>query len=735
MCFMLCSISLIVVVCKVGEYTRIPHERVSLDMIHLSDSIHPSLDSEEGLARLAELTPHDLAYQLNLLLQSVERVRWANVAEQLCDRTYPGPVRVEANRALLMYYLKHYAYDDAKRLVTLQETLAVTISDRALLAAAQSNRGIIAAESNDLSKALVFFDQAIVLAHDGNDKGMLARYHSNRAMALERMGHLDEALMSSEMAASLARNHGTTLQYLQSSFNHLWLQNISHERTGGTISPDFFDHGKRFMEECESLGDVEWKARTLLLMASTAQNIGNQQVVADYMERLHQTIDVDSYPELRAKSAVIAYRSAVLGYGNEPQARAHVENVLKAAPYTPSILQAFLTEILSHTQSGDTEAYLETCSRLLTFALEQPSYYVPALSARRCLADALQHEHFAFVEKWAKRFVHHLEHSGLLVLQADLHELHCLSLRRQHRLEEAFDCQHDWVHRTHAFWRGFSNLRTTEMHRMLSLDAESRQNAVLRERTQQLENAIERERHHLRALEELQAQRNDMIRLAVHDIKGPLGDLRSLASLVPLSLDDRQELSAIADMIIHSTDRLLSVVESLSLRNQAGNRSPALLSDAIDMRMTILRIADRYRNAASAKDMILSVPPPPVDVFALGDATAVDEIIDNIVNNAIKFCSAGDTVTIVCTPSDDTVVVSVQDNGPGLSADDQQQLFVRRGTLGPRPTAGESSTGSGLFLCARLATRMNGSLTCLSNVGTGSTFSLRLPRSPIQGQR
>lgn len=701
-------------------------------MIQLSDSIHPSMDSEEGLARLAVLSPHDLAYQLNLLLQSVERVRWAGIAERLCDRTYAGPVRVEANRALLTYYLKHYAFDDAKRLVTIQETLAVTISDRALLAAAQNNRGIIAAETNDLAKALVFFDQAIVLAHDGNDKGMLARYHSNRAMALERMGHLDEALMSSEMAASLARNHGTTLQYLQSSFNHLWLQNIIHERNGGSITPSFFDNGNGFITECEALGDVEWQARTLLLMASTAQNIGNQQLVVDLLDKLHRTIDVNTYPELRAKSAAIKYRNAVLGHGDVGHARAHVEAVLNDAPYTPSILQAFHSEILSYSLAGDTEEYLAACVRLLTFALKQPSYYVPALSARRCLTDALEREHYVFVEQWAERFVHHLEHSGLLVLQADLHELHCLALRRQNRLEEAFDCQHDWVHRTHAFWRGFSNLRTTELHRMLSLDAESRQNAVLRERTEQLENAIERERHHLRALEELQAQRNDMIRLAVHDIKGPLGDLRSLASLVPMSLDDRQELSAISDMIIHSSDRLLSVVEALSTRNQSGSRTPALLSDAIDVRMTIQRIADRYRNAATAKGIALSVPSPPADVFALGDATAVDEIIDNVVNNAVKFCSAGDTVTIHCNPTDDAVTVSVQDSGPGLSPDDLQQLFVRRGTLSPRPTAGEPSTGAGLFLCARLATRMNGSLTCASILGSGSTFSLNLPRSPIQ---
>jgi signal transduction histidine kinase len=73
------------------------------------------------------------------------------------------------------------------------------------------------------------------------------------------------------------------------------------------------------------------------------------------------------------------------------------------------------------------------------------------------------------------------------------------------------------------------------------------------------------------------------------------------------------------------------------------------------------------------------------------------------------------------------VLVSFQDEGPGISAEDQRRLFQRFARLTAQPTGGESSTGLGLSIVHRLARAMGGDVSCVSAPGQHATFTLRLP--------
>ena len=72
--------------------------------------------------------------------------------------------------------------------------------------------------------------------------------------------------------------------------------------------------------------------------------------------------------------------------------------------------------------------------------------------------------------------------------------------------------------------------------------------------------------------------------------------------------------------------------------------------------------------------------------------------------------------------------IDVRDEGPGLSEEDQKKLFQKFAKLTPRPTAGENSTGLGLWIVQRMAQAMHGDMKCHSIEGQGCTFSLSLPR-------
>lgn len=71
--------------------------------------------------------------------------------------------------------------------------------------------------------------------------------------------------------------------------------------------------------------------------------------------------------------------------------------------------------------------------------------------------------------------------------------------------------------------------------------------------------------------------------------------------------------------------------------------------------------------------------------------------------------------------------MEIEDEGPGLSEEDQAKLFQKFSRLTPQPTGGESSNGLGLWIVHRMAEVMGGEVSCRSRLGEGSTFSLRLP--------
>jgi signal transduction histidine kinase len=113
--------------------------------------------------------------------------------------------------------------------------------------------------------------------------------------------------------------------------------------------------------------------------------------------------------------------------------------------------------------------------------------------------------------------------------------------------------------------------------------------------------------------------------------------------------------------------------------------------------------------------------------FVRADKNATMQILDNLLSNAIKYSPPGGAVCVEAGSDATEVWLSVKDSGPGISESDQKKLFQKFTRLTARPTAGESSNGLGLSIVKRLAEAMSGSVRCQSVLGSGATFTLRLP--------
>jgi signal transduction histidine kinase len=114
-------------------------------------------------------------------------------------------------------------------------------------------------------------------------------------------------------------------------------------------------------------------------------------------------------------------------------------------------------------------------------------------------------------------------------------------------------------------------------------------------------------------------------------------------------------------------------------------------------------------------------------VSVLADATVLTQVIENLVSNAVKYSPTGKNIYARLRRSPEGTRIEMQDEGPGLSAEDQKKLFGKFARLSAKPTGGEHSTGLGLSIVKKMVEAMNGKVWCESELGSGATFIVEFP--------
>lgn len=228
-------------------------------------------------------------------------------------------------------------------------------------------------------------------------------------------------------------------------------------------------------------------------------------------------------------------------------------------------------------------------------------------------------------------------------------------------------------------------------------------------------------------LARLNAEKNEFMAIAAHDLRAPLASVRGLAAQLQAGRFAEEEKRMRASAAIHDlSGRMLALVNDYLGAHAAESGTLEISLARVDLQAVAAAAAERHAAVAEAKAQCVRVQPGQ-PAWAQADERLVGQVLDNFVTNALKFSPRGAEVRLAVGRVAGGLRVMVADSGPGIAAEEQAALFKKFGRASTKPTGGEPSHGLGLSVAKRLAERMGGSVGCVSAAGQGATFWIELP--------
>jgi two-component system sensor histidine kinase/response regulator len=229
-------------------------------------------------------------------------------------------------------------------------------------------------------------------------------------------------------------------------------------------------------------------------------------------------------------------------------------------------------------------------------------------------------------------------------------------------------------------------------------------------------------------LREMNDEKNEFMGIAAHDLRSPLNAVKGYAEMM---LDEPamepKERAHLLGRIHDASRRMAEMVQNLLDHNRIERGEMKLNLAVTDLSPVLSCVVESQRPRASLKKQTIHIQDATAPVKALADRDVMVQVVENLVSNAVKYSPPGKNIFARTSQDAGSVRIEVQDEGPGLSPEDQKRLFGKYARLSAKPTGGENSTGLGLSIVKRMVEAMNGRVWCESEPGRGATFIVELP--------
>ena len=231
-------------------------------------------------------------------------------------------------------------------------------------------------------------------------------------------------------------------------------------------------------------------------------------------------------------------------------------------------------------------------------------------------------------------------------------------------------------------------------------------------------------------LRRLESLRRDFVANASHELRTPIAAVRSATeTLRSGALDDPSAAIRFVDIIDRNAQRLQSLLEDMLELSKLESNEFKLKRDRVELGRVVPIVLALFRERAEKKGVRLGAELPPKQTAVEGDARALEHVLSNLVDNAVKYCPSGTRVVVSAAEDEDRVKLVVTDSGPGIAAEHLPRVFERFYRVDAGRSRDVGGTGLGLSIVKHMVEAMRGRVAVESEVGRGSTFTVSLPRS------
>jgi PAS domain S-box-containing protein len=225
----------------------------------------------------------------------------------------------------------------------------------------------------------------------------------------------------------------------------------------------------------------------------------------------------------------------------------------------------------------------------------------------------------------------------------------------------------------------------------------------------------------------LEAAKSDFIATLSHELRTPMTAVLGAAKTllrddIALSPERRHQL---LEMIGAQGTRLAQITEEVLLANRLDRGDLRIDSERVDLSQLASDAVETMRNDAPESISLSAAPNGAAE--AIGDRDRIEQVLVNLIDNAVKYSPDGGEVVVSTVPAAASVRVEVADQGIGIPPAEQEAVFEKFYRADPQHRLAPSGTGLGLYICRELVQRMGGTIGVRSRPGGGSTFWFQLP--------
>jgi two-component system phosphate regulon sensor histidine kinase PhoR len=239
--------------------------------------------------------------------------------------------------------------------------------------------------------------------------------------------------------------------------------------------------------------------------------------------------------------------------------------------------------------------------------------------------------------------------------------------------------------------------------------------------------------HDTTDLRQVERMRQDFVANVSHELKTPLAVIKSsVEALADGAVEEPETRVMFLTQVTREADRLEDLIQDLLSLARIESGNLGLEPQAIVLGQAITDCVERHQARAEVKTLTMVERPPadaPADVPAWADPDALRQVLDNLVDNAIKYTPNGGRITVRWAATSDSVSFEVADTGVGIPESDLPRIFERFYRVDKARSRAVGGTGLGLAIVKHLVQAMKGHVKVESKFGKGTTFRVELPRA------